>query len=110
MTTDLKAAYHVFFNSYDYPKPQVIKYLMSSVIGNGPFCCINSKLRDSLMTLLFVYLGILSVEGDEHKHQVRSPAGFFWFQDLFVNFQVCLILQVAQDVGQLCWATGVSIV
>jgi hypothetical protein len=53
-----------------------------------------------MMTSLLLYIGLLSVEGDEHKHQVRS-----FFQDLFTN--CCLILQVAQDFGQLCWATRV---
>ena len=52
------------------------------------------------MTLLLFYIGLLSVEGDEHKHLVR-----FLFQDLFAN--CCLILQLAQDFGQSCWATGV---
>jgi hypothetical protein len=52
------------------------------------------------MTLLLFYIGLLNVEGDEHKHQVR-----FLLQDLFAN--CCLILQVAQDFGQLCCVTGV---
>jgi hypothetical protein len=52
------------------------------------------------MTLQLFYLGILTAEGNEHKNQVR-----FLFQDLFVN--CCLILQLAQDFGQLCWASGV---
>ena len=50
------------------------------------------------MTLLLFYIGLLTVEGDEHKHQVR-----FLFQE-FSNY--CLIVQVAQDFGQLCRATG----
>ena len=46
-------------------------------------------------------LGLLTVEGDEHKHQVR-----FLYRDFkFLNY--CLIKQVAQDLGQLCWSTGV---
>ena len=51
------------------------------------------------MTLLLFYIGLLTVEGDEHKHQVR-----FLFQELFSNY--CLIVQVAQDFSQLCCATG----
>ena len=43
------------------------------------------------MTLLLFCIGLLAVEGDEHKHLVH-----FSFQDLFAN--CCLILlQVAQD-------------
>ena len=52
------------------------------------------------MTLLTFYIGLLIVDGDEHKHQVR-----FLFQDFFAN--CCLIRQVAQDFGQLYWANGV---
>ena len=52
------------------------------------------------MTVILLYIGILNAEGDEHKNQVR-----FLFQDLFAN--CCLILQVAQDFGQLCWPSGV---
>ena len=37
------------------------------------------------MTLLLFYTGLLSVEGDEHKHQV-----LFCFKNLFAN--CCLIL------------------
>ena len=58
------------------------------------------KFGDTLMMLLLLYVGLLMVEGDEHKRQVR-----FLFQDLFAN--CCLILQLAQDFGQLYWATGV---
>ena len=49
---------------------------------------------------MLFYVGLINVEGDEHKRQVR-----FWFQDLVAN--CCFILQIAQDFGQLCWATGV---
>ena len=44
------------------------------------------------MTLL-LFIGLLSVEGDVHKHQVC-----LLLQDLFANY--CLILQVAQDFGR----------
>ena len=46
---------------------------------------------DDVATIL--YIGLLSVEGDEHKHQVR-----FFFRDLFAK--CCLILQLAEDFGQ----------
>ena len=52
------------------------------------------------MKLLRLYIGLLIVEGDEHKLQVR-----FLFRDLFAN--CCLMLQAAQDFSQLYWATGV---
>ena len=64
------------------------------------WCAMRYKFGHTLMMLLLLYVGLLMVEGDEHKRQVR-----FLFQDLFAN--CCLILQVAQDFGQLCWATGV---
>ncbi|KAF8802404.1 cytochrome P450 [Phlegmacium glaucopus] len=48
MTTDLKAINHILFNSYDYQKPDTISYSFRQLFGNG----------------------VLSVEGDVHKHQV----------------------------------------
>ena len=41
MTTDLKAVHHVLFNSYDYPKPFMVKNILSELFGNGAFCCIT---------------------------------------------------------------------
>ena len=41
MTTDLKAANYVLFNSYDYPKPEVDKYGLRKLFGSGAFCRIN---------------------------------------------------------------------
>ena len=67
MTTDLKAAHHVLFNNYDYPKPKVIKYIIGRLFGSGAFCCIIWGPFDDVTTIL----GLLTVEGDEHKHQVR---------------------------------------
>ena len=54
------------------------------------------------MTLLLLCIGLLSAEGDEHKHQVRF---FFCFR--IYPRTCCLILQVAQDFGRLTSATGV---
>ena len=62
--------------------------------------CFVYKLGEYLMTLLSFCIGLLTVEGDVHKNQVR-----LLFQVLLAKR--CLILQVAQDFGQLCWATGV---
>ena len=39
MTTDLKAAHHVLFNIYDYPKTKVVKYMIGRLVGNGLFFC-----------------------------------------------------------------------
>ncbi|KAF8809591.1 cytochrome P450 [Phlegmacium glaucopus] len=50
LTTDLKAINHILFNSYDYQKPEFISYNLRQLFGNG----------------------VLSVEGDVHKHQ--NPA------------------------------------
>jgi hypothetical protein len=85
----------VLFNLYDYPKSAVVKYITGKVFGRGPFLLYNFKLEDTLMTLF--YIGLLTLEGDEHKHQV----GFFLFQDLFAN-RCLILLHVAQDFGQLC--------
>ena len=41
MTTDLKAVHHVLFNSYDYVKPDVIRYILSEIFGSGAFCYLN---------------------------------------------------------------------
>ena len=70
MTTDLKATHYVLFNSYDYPKPEVARNIIRGLFGNGAFYCINRG-GDTLTTLLLFYIGLVSVEGDEHKHQVR---------------------------------------
>ena len=71
MTTDLKATNYMLFNSYDYPKTKIIRNMIRILFGNGAFkfCCINRGII--LMSLLLFYLGIISVEGDEHKNQVR---------------------------------------
>ncbi|KAF8802410.1 cytochrome P450 [Phlegmacium glaucopus] len=54
LTTDLKAINHILFNSYDYPKPDTVSYTFRQIFGNG----------------------VLSVEGDVHKHQrkILNPA------------------------------------
>jgi hypothetical protein len=77
MTTDLKAAHHVLFNCYDYPKTEVIRNDPRGSFGNGAYYCI--RLGNTLTTLLLLCIGLLLVEGDEHKHQVR-------FQVLFLDF------------------------
>ena len=69
MTTDLKAAHYVLFSNYDYPKPEVVRNILRELFGSGAFCFIN--LNWGVMTSLPFYIGLLSVEGDEHKHQVR---------------------------------------
>ena len=50
MTTDLKAAHYVLFNSHDFPKPELIRKFIEGLFGSGAFCCKN--LGDTLMTLL----------------------------------------------------------
>ena len=37
MTTDLKAARHVLFNSYDYPKSEVLRRVARTLFGSGAF-------------------------------------------------------------------------
>ena len=69
MTTDLKAAHYVLFNSYDYPKSEIFRRIVRGLFGSGAFCRINWG--GTLMTLLLLCIGLLSAEGDEHKHQVR---------------------------------------
>ena len=39
MTTDLKAVNHVLFNSYDYPKPVLVRQIIRGLFGSGAFCC-----------------------------------------------------------------------
>ena len=97
MTTDLKAVHHMLFNSYDYPKTKLLRHVSRELFGNGALCSISLGIH-----LLPFYIGLLIVEGDEHKDQVR-----FCFKDLFTN--CCLILLVAQDFGRLCWAIGVPV-
>ena len=58
MTTDLKAANYVLFNSYDYLKPEVIKYGLRELFGSGAFCYISWG--DTLMMLVVLfYTGLL---------------------------------------------------
>jgi hypothetical protein len=51
MTTDPAAVAHILGNAYDYPKPDFI--------------------RDSLATMIVGHDGLLTVEGDVHRRQVR---------------------------------------
>ena len=74
MTTDLKAANYVLLNSYDYPKPELLRFGLSELFGSGAFYCMNW--RKTLMTLLLFSIGLLTVEGDEHKHQVLFVSRF----------------------------------
>ena len=92
MTTDLKAAHYVLFNSYDFPKPNVLRNIFRELFGSGT--CLLYKLGDTinLVTLLLFYIGILTAEGHEHKLQVS-----FCFK--ICSRSRCLILQVAQDFG-----------
>ena len=53
MTTDLKAAHHVLFNTYDYPKPEVVRKIMRGLFGSGAF--LLYKLGDTLMRLTILY-------------------------------------------------------
>ena len=69
MTTDLKAANYVLFNSYDFQKPEVVRGIIRGLFGSGAFCCIIWRIL--MMTLLLFLIGLLSVEGDQHRHQVR---------------------------------------
>jgi galactose-1-phosphate uridylyltransferase len=49
-TTDLKALNHILKNDYIYQKPEWFRYRIQEVIGEG----------------------LVVVEGDTHKHQVRD--------------------------------------
>ena len=69
MTTDLKANHYILFNSYDYQKPQVSSYIIRQLFGDGA----SSSYISLFMThgyLISLYKGLLSAEGDRHKHQV----------------------------------------
>ena len=68
MTTDLKANNYILFNSYDYQKIRAVNYIFRQIFGNGTFPHINCG-TSSLMTLFCI--GLVVVEGDVHKHQVR---------------------------------------
>lgn len=52
MTTDPVAIAYILRNAYDYPKPDFV--------------------RESLATMAAGHHGLLVVEGDEHRRQVRS--------------------------------------
>jgi hypothetical protein len=48
-TTDLKAINHILMNSYTYQKPEFFRFRIEEIVGKG----------------------VVVVEGDTHKHQVR---------------------------------------
>ena len=52
-TLDMKAVNHILVNSYIYQKPEASRYSMSLLIGHG----------------------LVVVEEDKHKQQVRLPFG-----------------------------------
>lgn len=54
MTTDPLAVAHILGRGYDYPKPDFV--------------------RDSLADMAAGHEGLLTVEGDDHRRQVRSSA------------------------------------
>ena len=91
MTTDLKATNYVLFNSYVYQKTKIVNHILRELFGSGMFFPYIVGIL-LLMTLL-LYIGLLTVKEDVHKHQVRNCV-----KEQFVDY--CLICQVAQDFGQ----------
>ena len=81
MTTDLKAAHYVLFNSYDYQKLTMVRNFIRNLFGSGAFL-LFIIVGYLIMTSLRFYIGLLSVEGDEHKHQVR----FLFYDEIHVLF------------------------
>lgn len=67
---DTKALNHVLVNSYDYQKSDATRYDLSRMVGTGTY----DLPQVPLYYLLKWHwkLGLLVVEGDEHKHQVPS--------------------------------------
>ena len=102
MTTDLKATNYVLFNNYDYPKPEMVKNIMRRLFGSGAFFCTNWGIPCWCYYYSVFYIGLLCVDGDEHKHQVG-----LLLQDSFINCS--LILQIAQDFGQSFWTRVLNI-
>ena len=64
---DIKAMNHISMNSYNYPKPHLLRHHGSRLVGSGE-CSVRP---DSLWAYYFHRRpGLLIVEGDEHKQQV----------------------------------------
>ena len=56
MSTDLKAANYVLFNSYDYPKPELMRFGLRKLFGSGVFssCCKKfEEYPDDLTIILY---------------------------------------------------------
>lgn len=58
MTTDPTAVAHILGHAYDYPKPDFV--------------------RDSLATMAAGHAGLLTVEGEDHRRQVRAVCWQAW--------------------------------
>ena len=97
MTTDLKAINYIIFNAYDYQKPELIAFTFRQMFGSGVY---SQWIFFWLMIIL--NKGLLSVEGDAHKHQVR----------LFLNNILDIFSNptVAEDFGQFYCVTIIWLV
>lgn len=62
---DTKAVNHFLMNHNIYQKPESARYGLGRILGNG-MCTIDIPLEISN-----VILGVLIVEGDKHKQQVK---------------------------------------
>lgn len=73
-TLDAKALNHVLMNSYDYQKPEIIRWNLKNILGSG---WLIFSLPGHYPPHIIDFSGILVQEGDEHKLQRKVMVRYF---------------------------------
>ena len=60
-------------NDYDYPKPEAAIYNLQRIVGKGESAVFHNH-RHDMCELSSIILGVLLVEGDVHRKQVRNQS------------------------------------
>lgn len=69
-TTDTKALNHILVNSYIYQKPEATRYHLTRTVGPGT----HVTSTPSAYCHLTLGVGVLVVEEDKHRQQVRKSS------------------------------------
>ena len=67
-TTDLRGLHHVLTHSDIYQKPDLVRRNLSKIMGRGKYIVFKTRMW---LSLYYSELGVLFVEGDQHKNQRR---------------------------------------
>ncbi|KAG6861475.1 hypothetical protein C0995_016254 [Termitomyces sp. Mi166 len=75
-TMDTKAIHHILMNSHIYQKPESTRYNLGRVVGEGTSIFLLIGLFRSMLIYFCKIIGVLVVEGDQHRQQrkVMNPA------------------------------------